>query len=53
MGDEGKAVGCVPPTALLFRAIYIAANVASQPELLVALIKVTKKHEHITVGETG
>jgi hypothetical protein len=22
MGDEGKAVGCVPPTALLFVALW-------------------------------
>jgi len=31
--------------------IYIAAIVASQSEPLGAAIKVTKKHEHITVGE--
>ena len=34
LGDEGKAVGCVPPTALLFvepRSLYIRAKRSSPP----------------------
>jgi hypothetical protein len=25
MGDEGKAVGCVPPTALLFEGVFLTS----------------------------
>ena len=50
-GTKAKPLAAYRRRLCCLAAIYIAANVASQPEPLVALIKVTKKHEHITVAE--
>jgi hypothetical protein len=43
MGDEGKAVGCVPPTALLFEAG--AQYKISKSKFAISIIAVTPAME--------
>jgi hypothetical protein len=53
-GTKARSLAAYRRRLCCLAAIYIATNIISQPEPLSrALIKVTRTHEHITVGKSS